>query len=224
MKKNFCLVMILFLSVFFFVSCSRDKEPAELAIKAAEETVTATKAEVAKIVPEEVKSLEDTLITVKAKFTDGEYKNVLQEAIALTAKAKEILKAAKVKQVELTQKWKETSQELPQMFEDIQAKVDSLSKLKKLPAKITKKGIEEAKAGLASVKNELVEAQAIFTGGNLNEAISRAASLKDKAIKIMESLGMSVPVAEFPALSPASTTVPGTVPDAAPASAPADVK
>jgi chromosome segregation ATPase len=208
MKKIFCLAMILFVSVFFLISCSGSKDAAEMAIKATEEAVNVTKAEAVKIVPDEVKSLEDTLTSVKQKFTNGEYKTALQEATVVTAKAKEVLEAAKVKKEELTKKWTEISQELPKMFEDIQAKVDSLSKVKKLPAKITKEGFEEAKAGLASVKDEWAKAQASFTGGNFNEAISIATSLKDKAIKIMESLGMSVPVAEAPAPAPVKDTVP----------------
>ena len=138
---------------------------------------------------------------------------MLEEATALAAKTKEVLAAAKVKKEELTKKWTEISQGLPKMFEDIQAKVDSLSKVKKLPAKITKEGFEEAKAGLASVKDEWAKAQASFTSGNFNEAISIATSLKDKAIKIMESLGMSVPVAEAPApASPAPTPAPAASP------------
>lgn len=212
-RKIFCLAMILFVSVLFFISCSGSKEPAELAIKAAEEAINATKAEAVKIVPDEVKSLEDTLTAVKVKFTNGDYKAVLQEATALAAKTKEVLAAAKAKKEELTKKWTEIGQGLPKMFEDIQAKVDSLSKVKRLPAKITKEGFEEAKAGLASVKDEWAKAQASFTSGNFNEAISIASSLKDKAIKIMESLGMSVPVAEAPApASPAPTPSPAASP------------
>ena len=208
MKKIFCLAIILFVSVFFIISCSGSKGPAELAIKASEEAVNATKAEAAKIVPDQVKSLEDTLASVKAKFTNGEYKAALQEAMDLSTKANAVRDAAKVKKEELTKKWTEISQELPKMFEDIQAKVDSLSKVKKLPAKITKEGFEEAKSGLASVKDEWTKAQASFTSGNFNEAISVATSLKDKAIKIMESLGISVPAVEAPASAQAPAKAP----------------
>jgi nucleotide-binding universal stress UspA family protein len=215
MKKILCLAMVLCVSVFFLISCSGGKNAAELAIKAAEEAVNATKAEAAKVVPEEVKSLEDTLTAVKGKFTNGEYKAAMEEATTLAAKAKDVLAAAKVKKEELTKKWTEIGQGLPKMVEDIQAKVDSLSKVKKLPAKITKEGFEEAKAGLASIKDEWAKAQASFTSGNFTEAVSVATSLKDKAVKIMESLGMSVPVAEAPATAPAPAATPAPAPAAA---------
>ena len=187
------LAVVLFVSISFLMACSGGKSAADLAIKAAEEAVNATKAEAAKIVPDEVKSLEDTLAAAKEKFVKGEYKEALEEATALAGKAKEVLAAAKAKKEELTQKWTELSQGLPKMVEEIQVKVDSLSKVKKLPASITKEGLAEAKAGLASVKDEWGKVQQSFTSGNFMEAVNGATSLKDKAVKIMETLGISAP-------------------------------
>ncbi len=207
-KKIFCLVVALCVSVFFLISCSGGKNAAELAIKAAEEAVNVTKTEAVKIVPDEVKSLEDTLTAVKEKFINGDYKAAMEEATTLANKAKEVLDAAKAKKEELTIKWTEISQGLPKMVEDIQAKIDSLSKVKKLPASVTKEGFEEAKAGLASVKDEWTKIQTSFTSGNFAEAVNAATSLKDKAVKIMESLGMSVPSSETPAEAPAPAAVP----------------
>ncbi len=212
-KKIFCLVVALCVSVFFLISCSGGKNAAELAIKAAEEAVNATKAEAVKIVPDEVKSLEDTLTAVKGKFTNGDYKAAMEEATTLAAKAKEVLDAAKAKKEELTKKWTEISQGLPKMFEDIQSKVDGLSKLKKLPADLTKEKFEEAKAALASVKDEWNKIQANFASGSFAEAVTAATFLKDKALKIMEVLGMSVPSSEAPAEAPAP--VPAAAPNPA---------
>jgi hypothetical protein len=203
MKKiTIALAITLFVSISFLMACSGGKNAADMAIKAAEEAVNATKAEAVKIVPDEVKSLEDTLAAAKEKFVKGEYKAALEEATALASKAKEVLEAAKVKKEELTQKWTSMSQELPQMVADIQGKVDSLAKVKKLPANITKEGLEEAKAGLASISDEWGKVQQSFTSGNLTEAITVGTTLKEKALKIMEALGMTAPAAD-PAAAPA---------------------
>ena len=203
MKKiTIALAITLFVSISFLMACSGGKNAADMAIKAAEEAVNATKAEAVKIVPDEVKSLEDTLAAAKEKFVKGEYKAALEEATALAGKAKEVLDAAKVKKEDLTQKWTSMSQELPQMVADIQGKVDSLAKVKKLPANITKEGLEEAKAGLASISDEWGKVQQSFTSGNLTEAINVGTTLKDKALKIMEALGMTAPAAA-PAAAPA---------------------
>ena len=116
------LAVVLFVSISFLMACSGGKSAAELAIKAADEAVNATKAEAAKIVPDQVKSLEDALAATKEKFVKGEYKAALEEATALAGKAKEVLAAAKAKKEELTQKWTELSQGLPKMVEEIQGR------------------------------------------------------------------------------------------------------
>ncbi len=219
-KKIFSSVVILmFVSVFFLIACSRDKEPADLAIKAAEMTVAATKAEAVKIAPDQVKALEDSLASAKEKFVKKEYKAALEEATALDVKAKQVMAAAKAQKEELTKKWTEISQDIPKMIEDVQGKVDALSKLKRLPKKLAKDKFEEAKLGLASVKDEWTKAEESFKNKSFTDAITMAGSVKDKLIKIMESLGMSVPA---PVPAPAATQA--AVPAPAPAQVPAPAK
>jgi hypothetical protein len=215
-KKIFSLVIAMFVSAFFLISCSGSKGPADIAIKAAETAVNATKAEAAKVAPDQVKSLEDSLAAAKEKFVKGEYKAALEEATALAGKAKEVMAAAKAKKEELTKKWIEISQGLPRMFEDVQGRVDALSKLKKLPASLTKEKFEEAKAGFASVKDEWTKAQESFKNGSFTDAVNVATSVKDKVLKVMEALGMSIP-------APASAAAP-PAPAQAPAAAPAKAK
>jgi len=216
-KKILSLAIVMFMSAFFLISCSRDKDPADLAIKAAETAINATKAEAVKMVPDQVKSLDDSLAAAKEKFAKGEYKAALDEATLLPVKAKGVMAAAKVKKEELIKKWTETSQELPKMIEDVQGKVDALSKLKKLPAKLKKDKFEEAKAGLASAKDEWTKAQESFKNEKFTDAINVAGSLKDKVINIMGALGMSIPAPVVaPVVAPAAAPVPVPVP--APAS------
>lgn len=194
MKKLFVWAMILSVGVFFLLACSSGKGPAEVAVQAAEEAVNAAKAEAVKLLPDDVKSLEDSLAAAKEKLIKKEYKDVLEEATALAGKAKEVMDAAKAKKDELTGVWTEMSGELPNMVEGIQGKVDELAKLKKLPAGMTKDALEEAKAELASIKEEWAKAQESFAGGNFIEAVNIGTALKEKGIKIMESLGMRTPM------------------------------
>ena len=214
-KKILSLAIVMFVSAFFLISCSRDKDPADLAIKAAETAINATKAEAVKMVPDQVKSLDDSLASAKEKFAKGEYKAALDEATLLPIKAKGVMTAAKVKKEELTKKWTEASQDLPKMIEDVQDKVDALSKLKRLPAKLKKNTFEEAKAGLASAKDEWTKAQESFKNEKFTDAINVAGSVKDKVINIMGALGMSIP---------APVVAPVVAPAAVPAPAPASTK
>ena len=111
----------------------------------------------------------------------------------LVGKAKHVLAAAKAKKDELTTKWADLSQGLPQMVEAIQGKVDSLAQIKKLPADITAEKVEEAKTGLAAVKADWAKAQENFKSGNIADAISVATLVKEKAMKAMGNLGLSAP-------------------------------
>lgn len=193
MKRIFVsIVAMLFISVLF-MACADEKGPAELAMKAAEQAVAATKAEAEKLVPDQVAALESALASAKDKLAKGEFKEALSEAQGLVGKAKDVLAAAQAKKDELTQKWTELSQGLPQMVEAIQGKVDDLSKLKKLPKAITTEKLAEAKSGLEAVKADLAKAQESFTSGNIAEAIAVATAVKEKAVKAMESLGITAP-------------------------------
>ncbi|GAB6272933.1 MAG: hypothetical protein PHH96_01345 [Smithellaceae bacterium] len=193
MKRIFVsIVAMLFISVLF-MACADEKGPAELAMKAAEQAVAATKAEAEKLVPDQVAALESALASAKDKLAKGEFKEALSEAQGLVGKAKDVLAAAQAKKDELTQKWTELSQGLPQMVEAIQGKVDDLSKLKKLPKAITAEKLAEAKSGLEAVKADLAKAQESFKSGNIAEAIAVATVVKEKAAKAMESLGITAP-------------------------------
>jgi hypothetical protein len=193
MKRNLIsLVITLCVSIVILIACTSYKEPAEQAIKAAEEAINATKAEAVKYVPDQVKSLESALAAVKDKFTKGDYEAAIKEAQSLVDKAKGVVEAAKAKKEELTKNWTDLSQGLTKMVEAIQNRVDVLSKSKKLPANLTAEKFAEAKSGLTAAKEEWAKALESFKSGNLTDAISVANSVKEKAVKTMEILRLSV--------------------------------
>ena len=192
-RKIFCLAITLLLGSVMFIGCASDKGPAEQAVKAAEEAINSTKAEAAKYVPDQVKSLESALAAVKDKFAKGEYKAAISEAQALAGKAKGVVDAAKAKKEELTKTWTNLNEGLPKMVEAIQSRVDILSQSKKLPANLTAEKFAEAKTGLAAAKEEWAKALENFKAGNYAEAVSVANSVKEKAVKAMETLGLPVP-------------------------------
>jgi hypothetical protein len=194
MKRNLVrLAMILFVGTMMLIACASDKGPAEKAIKAAEDAVNSVKAEAAKYVPDEAKSLESALAAVKDKFAKKDYKAAISEAQALSGKAKSVADAAKAKKEELTKTWTDLSDGLPKMVDAIQSRVDILSKSKKLPSNLTAEKFEEAKSGLNSAKEEWAKALESFKAGSLAEAVSMANSVKGKAVQAMEILGLPVP-------------------------------
>jgi hypothetical protein len=194
MKRNLAgLVITLLVSTVVLFACARDKGPAELAIKAADEAINALKAEAVKYVPDQVKSLEGALAAARDKFAKGEYKAAAGEAQAITGKAKELLETAKIKKEELTQAWTKLNEGIPKMAAAIQSRMDILSKSRKLPANLTAEKFSEAKSGFAAAKEEWAKALESSKAGNVADAVTMANSVKGKAVQIMETLGLPVP-------------------------------
>lgn len=195
-RKLVCLVITLFICAVMLIACGRNKGPAELAIRAAEDAVNSAKAEAAKYVPNQVKSLEDTLVSLKDKFGKGKYRAVISEAQSLTGKSKEVVEAGKARKEELTRNWMDLSGKVPKMIEAIQSRVDILSKSRKLPANLTAEKFAEAKSGLATAQEEWAKALEGSKAENFPFAVSMANSVKEKAAKTMEILGLSVPATQ----------------------------
>ena len=203
MKKNYLYMgVILLFAAFMIAGCGKaDKSAAELAVKTATEAIDTAKAEIGKIAPDEVASLETALASAKEKLDKGDYKAALTEAQGLVTKVNEVVAAAKAKKdavidkVDLTKQWKDLSQGLPKMVSALQSRVDILSKSKKLPGDLTTEKFAEVKSELASAKEDWAKAQESFKSGNLPDAISSAKAVKEKAVKAMETLGMKVPAA-----------------------------
>jgi len=185
--------MVLMVLVLFAAACASSNKPAEEAIKAAEAAINAAKGEAVKYIPDQVKGLEDGLQTAKDAFAKKDYKAALNAAKDLPGKAKDLAAAAATKKEELTKAWKEMSGGLPKMVEAIKSRVNVLSESKKLPANLDKAKLDGVKAGLPEVTQMWNDAQKAFSGGNLADAVSKAKTIKDKAVEMMTTLGMQIP-------------------------------
>jgi len=189
-KKSLWLIASVMVCLFLVAACARDKEPAELGIKAAEEALNAAKGEIGKYVPDQLKGLEAAVKGAKEKFEKKEYTEALNAVKDLPGKVKEAAAAAAAKKAALTKDWEALNAELPKMVEAIKGKVDALAKTKKLPAGFDKAKLEGAKTGLTEITQGWAEAEGAFKGGNISEALAKANGLKGKATEIMASLGI----------------------------------
>jgi len=188
--------IVMILAAAMLAACgSRDKEPAETALKAAEAAVNTAKAEVSKYLPDQAAALDAGLAAAREKFNKGDYKGALSDAQALSAKANELASAAAAKKAELSKAWEEVSTGMPKVMEAIKSRVDILSQSKKLPAGITAEKFAEAKAGLEEMTKQWTEATAASTGGNLSDALAKATAVKKKAAEVLTALNMPVPEA-----------------------------
>jgi len=195
MSKRLMFAVIAFVFCFSFVACNTAKAPAEAAIKLADEAIAGVKGDASVYVPDQLKAVEDSLAAAKESFQRGEYPQALAGAKDLAAKAKDLATAVASKKAELASSWKDMSGGLPGMLSAIQSRVNILSKSRKLPAGLDKDQFESAKASLPAITQTWTEASNAFSGGNLMEAVTKATSVKEKAVEIMTALGMKAPEA-----------------------------
>lgn len=195
MKRMLMYCVALMSVMVLIASCASDKQPAETAIKAAEEAINAVKGDAAKYVPDQLKGVEDALKAAKDSAAKGDYKAALASAKDLPAKAKELGAAAQAKKAELTKSWEEMSASLPKTVEEIKAKIDALVKSKKLPAGMDKEKLEGAKTGYTEITDVWNQAMEAFKAGNVADALAKAKTVKEKAAEIMTNLGMKAPEA-----------------------------
>jgi len=195
MSKRMLFTIIVLACCFGLIACSTAKAPADAAIKATEEALAAVKSDASAYIPDQLKAVEDSLASAKQSFQKGEYEQALNGAKDLAAKAKDLAAAAAAKKDELTKSWQDMSGGLPGMVAAIQKRVDILSKSRRLPAGIDKDKFEAAKSDLASITQTWTEATSAFNGGNLMDAVAKAGTVKDKAVEIMNVIGMKVPEA-----------------------------
>jgi hypothetical protein len=99
------------------------------------------------------------------------------------------------------------------MVEQVKAKVDVVSAMKKLPKDMDAAKLEAAKASLADITKSWGEASDAFKSGNLIDANAKGNSLKAKVSDAMAALGLT---AGAPAAAPAAAA-PAAPPKAKPA-------
>jgi len=191
-------ILVTFLCVIIglaLVACAGNKDAASTAIKAAEDAYNAVKGEAMKYVPDKAKAVEDAIKAAKDTFDKGNYDAALSAAKALPDKVKELSTAAAAKKTELTKAWDEMSAGLPKMLDAVKSRLDILSQSKKLPAGLDKAKLDGAKSGYATAVKMWDDAKAAFAGGNMADAMAKAATVKEKAVEVMTTLGMQVPAA-----------------------------
>ncbi len=194
MKKGILtLAMVLLGAALILSACGKAKEEADAALKAAEKAVSDVRAEAAKFVPDQLKSLEAAFNSAKEKFNKENYKEALTEAQAIATKAKEVMTAANAKKEQLTKDWANLSQEVPKMVGSIKGRMEVIAKSKRLPKKITKEKFEEAKTGLDTILKDWTLAEEASKGGNLAEAVAKAKAAKERAAQVLAILDVPLP-------------------------------
>jgi DNA repair exonuclease SbcCD ATPase subunit len=170
------------------LACS--KGPAEAALKAAEAAVEQARPQLEKLVPAEWASVQEAVKGARSQFDQGNYKEAMQAAQALTPKVQQAVTAAAAKAAELTQAFQGVQGTLPGLVEQLTAKVAELGAMKRLPKGLDAAALQAAQADLSGLTQGLTEAMTAFQNGNLPQAVEQANALKAKAEALAQALGV----------------------------------
>ncbi|MGZ5380431.1 MAG: hypothetical protein ACXWFQ_01090 [Thermoanaerobaculia bacterium] len=200
--KNALRITAVALCCVALVACSQ-KGPAEAALKAAETSMNEVKAaEGARYAPEQTKGLMASFTAAQDAFNKGDYKAALEVAQGIPAKAKDVVAAIAAKKDELTKSWNALSASVPGMVEQVKAKVDALSAMKKLPKDMDAAKLEAAKASLSDITKSWGEASNAFKSGNLIDANAKGNAVKAKVSNEMATLTAAPAAAPAPKAAP----------------------
>jgi len=188
--KNALKVTALLLCCVALVACSQ-KGPAEAALTAATAAVDAVKADAAKFVPDQAKSLMASLTSAREAFDKGDYKTALEAAQAIPAKAKDVGAAAVAKKEELTKAWASLASNVPAMVAQVKAKLDGYAAMKKLPKEMDKAKLAAAQTSLADIQKATADAADTAKAGNFAEAVAKGNAVKAKVQAMMTDLGLA---------------------------------
>jgi hypothetical protein len=194
-SKKYLLPALFVVLIISLAACSSNKEPATAAIKAAEDAFTAARSEAVKFVPDQVKGVEDAIKVAKASFDKGNFDEALNTAKAIPEKVKEMNAAVAARKENLAKNWAEITGGVPEMLDAIKNRLDILKASKKLPKSLDKEKLELAEMHHVIASMLWDEAKKDYSGGNLDEVITKAKSAKEEALEAMKILDMQAPVA-----------------------------
>lgn len=210
--KNVLRIAAVGLCCAALVACSQ-KEPAEAALKAADAAMSEVRADGVRYAPEETKGLTASYTAAQESFAKGDYKAAMELAQGVPAKAKDVAAAVAAKKAELTKAWTELATSGSAQLDQIKAKLDELSAMKKLPKGMDAASLEAAKSAFADIKKSATDAADTFKAGNLADAVAKAKAAMPKIAEEMATLGLTAaPAAPGAAAAPAPTATTAVAP------------
>jgi hypothetical protein len=184
MKKMIIALCCLSLGLLA-VGCGMGKAPAQAAITAGEQALSAVRDEAVKYVPNEVAAIEKLLADAKDSFNKSDYTAALNTAKDVPAKVKDLATAIEAKKAELPAIWEGLAKDMPKLITDAKAFVAKVKGADKA-------AMETAKADVKGLDATWAKAQEAFKAGNLIDAVNDATGIKDKIEQIKASLAPKV--------------------------------
>jgi len=162
-------------------ACASQQEPATQAIAGIESAINAA-TDAAKYVPDQLAGVQSKLTELKTAFDNKDYKTVLARAPAVLAEAQGLLGATMLKKESVAKamsaEWPGLAAAVPGLVTQVSARVATLAKSAHPASDID---LAAAKSGSADATLAWSKAQAAFTAGDVDAAVTSAREAKAKA-------------------------------------------
>lgn len=193
--SNKQLLAALAAAALIATGCSQNRAPADKALDQIETSLKAVRDDAQKFAPAGLKGVDAQLARLKDSYKDKNYQDVLAGAPQLS-KAVDSLKSAvaaskaqaNARYAAAKSEWEGLNAEVPKMVDSIQARVDDLSKKKRLPWGINKDEFAGAKSAFDSMKATWKDATAQAKEGDAVEAAAKGKTAKGMGDQIIEQL------------------------------------
>jgi hypothetical protein len=185
----------LWLLVAAMAACASQKAPAEAAVKAAQDSVTAVAPEAQKYVPDQFRNVQNALSSAQGALAKNDYAAALTQAQAIPGQVAALQTAIADRKMAMTRTWNELNTMVPQLLAALKSRVDILAASKGVPKGLTRETVEAAKTGTESATRMWADAGAAVAAGDLATAAAKATETRAQVVSIMQSLNMQIPTA-----------------------------
>jgi entry exclusion lipoprotein TrbK len=196
--RKFTAFLPLAAAAILITGCG-NKEPATNAVTMATEAVEKVRVDATQYAPKELAAADATLARMKQNLAKEEYKAVMDDVPKINADYKTVIETSesmKTLSAAAQNEWQELNTEVPQTVQEIESRVDTLSK-NVLPKEITKETLASAKTELETLKATWAEATAAASAGDTFAATDKGRSAQMKGEKLKDQLGIGSTVASL---------------------------
>lgn len=171
-------------------ACGGAAGTARAALDAAERSLGEVAPAAEPVVPEFVKEARHAIASAREMLEQGDADGALRRANSATAKVAELPQQAEEARTRLTDEWSRMQPAMVANLDSVGARVDRFSR-GRLPAGVTREGVEAARETVNAAKVTWPEIEAEQKAGNLAAAMDRAMALRVKVSEAMTALGMA---------------------------------
>ncbi|HTB87366.1 MAG TPA: hypothetical protein VK743_05425 [Steroidobacteraceae bacterium] len=176
-----------------FVACANQMEPAKNALDNINTTLNSVSVDAQKYVPDQFTQAQSKAAALSASFEKKDYAAVVAGAPAVLAEVRGLADAASAKKDEMVKElgneWRSLAASVPQALSAVQARVDALSKTKRVPKDVD---LGAAKSGLADANSAWEKAQDAFKSGNPADAVTAGKDAQGKAASAAAALKLNL--------------------------------